>query len=73
MRDVPKVTTLPSHKRTTIPVSSEYESWAPTSGEKSGSGEGVMAPLQDHLNHKPTHGVTTMGTLSTTRKTDAGK
>lgn len=73
-RDVPKITTLPSHKRTTIPVSSEYESWAPSSGaEKSGSGEDVMPQLEDHRNHKPTQRMLTMGTLSSTRKTHAGK
>ena len=74
MRGFPKVTTLRSYTRTTIPHRSynfEYESWASSSGEGSGSGEDVMLHRAHHQRHNPTQSAVT--SLSTALKTQKGK
>ena len=74
MHGFPKVTTLRSYTRTTIPHRSnnfEFESSPSNSGEGSGSGEDVMLQREHHHRHKPTQSA--VAPLSTTLKPQTGK
>ena len=76
MRDFPKVTTLSSYKRTTIPhwkfnSQEVYQSSSSGSGEGSGSGDSYLPPHESHGKQKHAQQIHKVS-LSTKNKTHAG-
>ena len=76
MRDFPKVPTLSSYKRTTIPhwkfrSQNVYQSSSSGSGEGSGSGDNYLSSHKSHSKHKHAQKIHKVS-LSTKNKTHAG-